>query len=199
MDNTDRITAIPKSFSPDSSQERYAIDADIFISAKNQPKTTKKFHNKDRRNAIIPTSNRPKNEQDLLTMHIIRQSSIFANNNTHDADVTNNNGGKPAVKSTIISESFVNFRTDQTLSDLRKAIVGDLIKNPKTFKGNKDDVNKWFEDIKHLLNIAHISDSIQLDIISYSLRGDALDWFKNNQSSFTTCSVFVRELKRASF
>ncbi|CAF3879488.1 unnamed protein product, partial [Adineta steineri] len=96
MDNTDRITAIPKSSSRGSSQKRYAIDA------------------------------------------VIRQSSIFANNNTHDADVTNNNGGKPAVKSTIISESFVNFRTDQTLSDLRKAIVGDLIKNPKTFKGNKD-------------------------------------------------------------
>ncbi|CAF1074002.1 unnamed protein product [Adineta steineri] len=146
MDNTDRITAIPKSFS-----------------------------------------------------RVIRQSSIFANDDTHDAEVTNNNGGKSVIKSTIISDSFVNFRTDQTLSDLYKAIVGDLIKNPKTFKGNKDDVNKWFEDIEHLLNIAHISDAIRLDIILYSLCGDALEWFKYNQSSFTTWSVFVCELKRASF
>ncbi|CAF0766302.1 unnamed protein product [Adineta steineri] len=69
MDNTDRITAIPKSFSPDSSQERYAIDADIFLSTKIQPTTTKNFHNKDRRNATIRTPSRPKNEQDLLIMY----------------------------------------------------------------------------------------------------------------------------------
>ncbi|CAF1359153.1 unnamed protein product [Adineta steineri] len=203
MDNTDRITAILKSFSRGSSQEQYAIDADIFISTKIQSTTTKKLHNKDRRNAIIPTPSRPKNKQDLLTMYskektnnkerivtlidnrsasLIRQSSIFANNDTHDAEVTNNNDGK----STIISDSFVNFETDQALSDLYKDIVGDLIKNPKTFKGNKDDVNKWFDDIEHLLNITHISDAIRLDIISYSLRGNALEWFKNNRSSFTT-------------
>ncbi|CAF0818376.1 unnamed protein product [Adineta steineri] len=131
----------------------------------------------------------------IMGLMVIRQSSIFANDDTHDAEVTNNNSGK----STIISDSFVNFETDQALSDLYKAIVGDLVKNPKTFKGNKDDVNKWFENIEHLLNVAHISDSIRLDIISCSLRGDALEWFKNDQSSFTTCSVFVRELKRASF
>ena len=77
------------------------------------------------------------------------------------------------------------------------AIVGDLIKNPKTFKGNKDDVNKWIDEIEHLLDIAHIPNAIRLDLISYSLRGDALEWFKNNRSVFTSWKVFVAELKRA--
>ncbi|CAF4804052.1 unnamed protein product, partial [Rotaria magnacalcarata] len=70
------------------------------------------------------------------------------------------------------------FVLDETINDLRKAIVSDLIKNPKIFKGGKDDVNKWIDDTEHLLDVAHIPESSRLDLISYSLRGDALQWFK---------------------
>ena len=78
----------------------------------------------------------------------------------------------------VITNSSLNI-LDQITNDLRKAIVEDLIKNPKVFKGSKDDVNKWIEDIEHLLNIAHVPEPSRLDLISYSLRGDALQWFKN--------------------
>ncbi|CAF1574988.1 unnamed protein product, partial [Adineta steineri] len=88
-------------------------------------------------------------------------------------------------------------QTDPILNDLRKAIVENLIKNPKTFKGEKDDVNKWLEDIEHLLEIAHIPHLTRLDLISYSLRGDALEWFKTNRSSFTSWNLFVTSLKKA--
>ncbi|CAF1493690.1 unnamed protein product [Adineta steineri] len=88
-------------------------------------------------------------------------------------------------------------QTDPILNDLRKAIVENLIKNPKTFKGEKDDVNKWLEDIEHLLEIAHIPHLTRLDLISYSLRGDALEWFKTNRSSFTSWDLFVTSLKKA--
>ncbi|CAF1509730.1 unnamed protein product, partial [Rotaria sordida] len=37
----------------------------------------------------------------------------------------------------------------------------------------------------------------RLDLISYSLRGDALQWFKNNKSALTTWSIFVQEIKKA--
>ncbi|CAF4735358.1 unnamed protein product, partial [Rotaria sp. Silwood2] len=113
----------------------------------------------------------------------MRSSSIFTSNATMNIEVTNDIGASSVTKSAVVIDSSANSESDRTLSDLRKAIVGDLIKNPKTFKGNKDDVNKWIEDIEHLLNIAHIPDNIRLDIISYSLRGDAWEWFKNNRSS----------------
>ncbi|CAF1495874.1 unnamed protein product [Adineta ricciae] len=87
---------------------------------------------------------------------------------------------------------------DPALSDLRKAIVGNLIKNPKTFRGGKDDVKKWLEDIEHLLEIAHIPSNTRLDLISYSLRGDALEWYKTNRLSFTTWEIFVSSLKKLS-
>ena len=131
------------------------------------------------------------------TSNVMRQSPVFSSNTTANIEVTNGVGENSAVNSAVVSNSSINSENDQTLSDLRKAIVGDFIKNPKTFKGNKDDVNKWIEDIEHLFNIAHISDSIRLDLISYSLRGDALEWFKNNRSLFTSWTTFVSELKRA--
>ena len=103
---------------------------------------------------------------------------------------------KPVMKSTV-GPSGDSVILDQTINDLRKAIVDNLIKNPKTFRGDKDDVKKWIEEIEHLLDVAHIPESTRLDLISYSLRGDALEWFKNNRSLFTSWSVFVSELNRA--
>lgn len=124
-------------------------------------------------------------------------SSSITSNATAHVEATNTIGESSVLKSIGISNSFINSDSDQTLSDLRKAIVGDLIKNPKTFKGNQDDVHKWIEDIEHLLEIAQIADPIRLNLISYSLRGDALEWFKNNRSLFTSWEVFVKELKSA--
>ena len=63
------------------------------------------------------------------------------------------------------------------MNDLRKAIVGNFIKNPKTFKGGKDNVKKWIEVVEHLLDLAHIPESTSLDLIFYLLRGDVLfEW-----------------------
>ncbi|CAF2102827.1 unnamed protein product [Rotaria magnacalcarata] len=110
---------------------------------------------------------------------------------------TNNIGERPVINSTIVSDSFSTSISDQTQNDLRKAIVGNLIKNPKTFKGGKDDVKKWIEEIEHLLDVAHIPDATRLNLISYSLRGDALEWFKNNRLLFSSWNIFVSELIRA--
>ena len=123
--------------------------------------------------------------------------SISNGNASANIEAANDVGEDSAAKSVVVFDSSTNSESDQTLSDLRKAIVGDLIKNPKTFKGNKDDVNKWIDEIEHLLDIAHIPNAIRLDLISYSLRDDALEWFKNNRSVFISWKVFVAELKRA--
>ena len=62
---------------------------------------------------------------------------------------------------------------DSVITDLRKVVVTDFIKNPKIFCGNKDDVTKWLQEIDHLMQTAHISHSNRLDFISFSLRRDA--------------------------
>ncbi|CAF3293289.1 unnamed protein product, partial [Rotaria socialis] len=86
---------------------------------------------------------------------------------------------------------------DETVNDLRRAIIDNLIKNPKIFKGGKDNVQQWIEEMEHLFEIAHIQDATKLDFVSYSLRGDALAWFRNHKSSLTSWKVFVLELKKA--
>ena len=58
-------------------------------------------------------------------------------------------------------------------------------------------MKKWIEEIEHLLDLAHIPESIRLDLISYSLRGDALEWFKSNRSSLTSWNIFVLKVKKA--
>ena len=80
-----------------------------------------------------------------------------------------------------ITNAMTNFANnspviiDQTVNDLRTGILWDLIKNPKIFKDEKDDIKKSIDDIEQLLKVAHISDSNRLELISYLLRGDTLE------------------------
>ena len=129
--------------------------------------------------------------------HFTHQPPALRSTAIVDFGATNIIGETLDNKSTkVITNSSVSI-LDQTTNDLRKAIVEDLIKNPKVFKGGKDDVNKWIEDIEHLLNLAHVPEPSRLDLISYSLRSDALQWFKNNKNLFTSWSIFITEIKRA--
>lgn len=143
------------------------------------------------------TSNESRTDRlfDLTSTNNNNQSTFVPVNVVHK-DVTNSFGEKYTHTVTSTDNLSSSFH-DPTLNDIRKAIVADLIKNPKTFKGAKDDVKKWLEDVEHLFEIAHISDSTRLDLISYSLRGDALEWFKNNKASITSWKAFVIEIRRA--
>jgi hypothetical protein len=132
-----------------------------------------------------------KSHQSSSTHHSLSQNS------ESNLGATKLIGESPVITQNTFSLNSSVSQTDPILRDLRKAIVENLIKNPKTFKGEKDDVNKWLEDIEHLLEIAHIPHSARLDLISYSLRGDALEWFKTNRSSFISWDRFVTSLKKA--
>ncbi|CAF1415405.1 unnamed protein product [Rotaria sp. Silwood1] len=176
FDSTDNISCQPK-----SSKIVINNSSDLSVSCQT------KFTNES--NQLVFN-----NSKSLASTHHV---PMFSSTAVDNLGVTNAVGEKPAIKSTTVSDSLSTSTFDQTLNDLRKAIVGNLIKNPKTFKGGKDDVKKWIEEIEHLLDLAHIPESTRLDLISYSLRGDALEWFKNNRSSLTSWSVFVLELKRA--
>ncbi|CAF3013793.1 unnamed protein product [Rotaria sp. Silwood2] len=127
----------------------------------------------------------------------ISQSCICRSNNIATNDTTKLIGDGSDTKSSVNTSSNDNLPLESVIIDLRKAIVADFIKNPKIFRGNKDDVTKWLEEIDHLMHIAHVPDSNRLDLISYSLRGDALQWFRNNQSTLTTWTTFVQEIKKA--
>ncbi|CAF3770783.1 unnamed protein product [Rotaria socialis] len=86
--------------------------------------------------------------------------------------------------------------SDAVTRDLRKAIMSDFIKNPRVFRGGKDSVKKWIEDIEHLMEIAHVPESTRLDLIPYALRSDALQWYKNNKSTLTSWTKFLEEIRK---
>ena len=86
---------------------------------------------------------------------------------------------------------------DQTTYVIHKAIVDNLIKNPKTFQGGKEDVRQWLEDIEKLVETAQIPDSHKLDLIPYSLRVKTRRWYKNTKATLTSWPIFAKELKEA--
>ena len=128
---------------------------------------------------------------------LIRQAPAFCSTAVIDVSATTTLGEMHATTSVNSSNNLSASECDRTLVDLRKAIVASLIRNPKTFAGGTEDVTKWIEEIEHLLEVAHIPESTRLDLISYSLRGDALEWCKNNKSTLSSWITFVTEIKRA--
>jgi hypothetical protein len=115
-----------------------------------------------------------------------------------DLGATDSSGDDPIHRSNISSSQNTLFNSsilDQTAYALRRAIVDSLIKNPKTFRGNKDDVKQWLEDIEQLFDTAQIPEGHKLDLVQYSLRGEASRWFRNNKSTFTSWKIFVKSLK----
>ncbi|CAF1015037.1 unnamed protein product [Rotaria sordida] len=84
----------------------------------------------------------------------------------------------PALQSIVTNHNTNNSTSnfDDVTNVLRKVLFQNLIKNPKTLQGEKDDVTKWLEDLEHLFDVAYIPDTNKLDIISYLLRGEVLQW-----------------------
>jgi len=131
------------------------------------------------------------------TLHLLNQKPLF-NSTTID---TVNGIARPVVpRSTVNAQNtLINMSdsfNDQILNDLRKVMVSDFFKNPKTFKGNKDDVMEWIDDIEHLFEVALISDHLKLNLISSTLRGDAMEWYKHSKNSIVSWEDFVREVKQ---
>ncbi|CAF4840330.1 unnamed protein product [Rotaria sp. Silwood1] len=128
---------------------------------------------------------------------LMSQSCLCSSNKVIVKDTTELNGDVSESKLTGNNSSTDNTSLNSVVNDLRKAILTDFIKNPKIFRGNKNDVIKWLEEIDHLMQIAHVPECNRLDLISYSLRGDALQWYRNNRSTLTSWSLFVQEIKKA--
>ena len=96
-----------------------------------------------------------------------------------DIGATKLSGDESESRSTIAPLSNISHNTsnlDQTTYVIHKAIIDNLIKNPKTFQGGKEDVKQWLEDIEQLFDTAQIPNDHKLDLISYSLRGEARRW-----------------------
>ena len=139
---------------------------------------------------------------------------------TNNSDLTNNLPPRPILRSTPIvdigttrpsSDESKNRSTnapltniphntsnlDQTTYVIHKAIVDNLIKNPKTFQDGKEGVKQWLEDFEQQFETAQIPDSHKLDLIPYSLRVEARQWHKNTKATLTSWPIFVKELKEA--
>jgi hypothetical protein len=126
------------------------------------------------------------------------QPPILRSTALHDLGASAVIGPAPVSRSNILpsQNSFFNAsQLDQTTHALRRAIVDSLIKNPKTFRGGKEDVKQWLEDIEQSFDTAQIPESIKIDLVQHSLRGEALRWFKNNKPTLASWSDFVKGLK----
>ncbi|CAF4927498.1 unnamed protein product [Rotaria sp. Silwood1] len=132
---------------------------------------------------------------DNLPPHPILRSTAIV-----DMGATRLTGDETENRSTVAPSSNISRHSsslDQTTYVIHKAIIDNLIKNPKTFQGGKEDVKQWLEDIEQLFDTAQIPDSHKLDLIPYSLRGEARRWYKNTKATLTSWPVFVKELKEA--
>ena len=115
-----------------------------------------------------------------------------------DLGATNVTGDAPLNRSNALASHNLLFncsQLDQTAYALHRAIVDSLIKNPKTFRGGKEDVKQWLEDIDQSFDTAQIPESLKLYLVQYSLRGEALRWFKNNKLTLISWTGFVKGLK----
>ena len=68
-----------------------------------------------------------------------------------DLGTTGTSGDDPSHRSNVASVQNTFLHTsilDQTAYALRRAVIDNLIKNPKTFRGGKDDVKQWLEEIE---------------------------------------------------
>ena len=141
----------------------------------------------------LGTSNRFDDSDSLPPRPILRSTTIT------ERGAARLPGDDPTIGRTFQSRnlSHTTGSLDQTTYVIHKAIIDNLIKNPKTFQGGKEDVKQWLEDIEQLFDTAQIPDGHKLDLIPYSLRGEARRWYKNTKSSLVTWSTFVKEIKEA--
>ncbi|CAF3714185.1 unnamed protein product [Rotaria socialis] len=125
-------------------------------------------------------------------LHSLKMSNVIV-----EPNATSSSGDASVLNHSSVTPNASTMSLDTITNGLRKAILQDLIKNLKLFRGGKDGVQKWIEDIDHLMEVAHVSDTNRLDLILYSLRGNALQWYKSYKSTFTSWNIFVQEIKKA--
>ncbi|CAM4835826.1 unnamed protein product [Rotaria magnacalcarata] len=70
----------------------------------------------------------------------INQTSVINSETTANLETTNTIGDVPVNKTIVTSNGLFTSVIDETVNDLRRAIIDNLIKNPKIFKGGKDNV-----------------------------------------------------------
>jgi hypothetical protein len=152
-----------------------------------------------RRNITFENSNKTNFSGLDLSEHLPPRP-ILRSTALGDMGTTSLSGDEPEIHSKITpsrSAHTITSNLDETTYVLRKAIVDNLIKNPKTFQGDKEDVKQWLDDLENVFDIAQIPDYHKLDLVPYSLRGEALRWYKNNKSTLNSWKTFVQELKEA--
>jgi hypothetical protein len=90
----------------------------------------------------------------------------------------------PVSRSNILASHnslFITSQLDHTSYALLRAVVDSLIKNPKTFRGGKEDVKQWLEDIEQAFDTAQIPESLKIDLVQHSVRGEALRLYKKKK------------------
>ena len=147
--NTRRYQSNPSSYSANQNNFTHNLLTSKTISFEDQQKTST--------NSFDLTDNLPPRP-------ILRSTAIV------DIGATRLSGDDFRNRSSMVPPSNISHNTsnlDQTTYVIHKAIIDNLIKNPKTFQGGKEDVKQWLEDIKPTLR--YCSNSRQSQIGSNSL------------------------------
>jgi hypothetical protein len=127
---------------------------------------------------------------------LTRQTPALYSTSIVNVRAANSLGEMHATTSVNSSTNVSVSDCDRTVNDLREESVSNSIGNPKTFKDGKVAMQKWIEEIQHFLEVANIPDSTRVDLISYSLRGDALERFNMIEQS---CLSLPRDPARKMF
>ncbi|CAF5225646.1 unnamed protein product, partial [Rotaria magnacalcarata] len=77
----------------------------------------------------------------------LNQTLVINSETTVNLGITNTIGDVPVKKTIVTSDGLFTSLIDETVNDLRRAIIDNLIKNPKIFKGGKDNVQQWIEEL----------------------------------------------------
>ncbi|CAF4951574.1 unnamed protein product, partial [Rotaria sp. Silwood1] len=222
-DNKRRKAILPTPHKPRKEYNLFVMNSKKDLNSQDQSKTLKDIRSqpcdKDTLDREIFSNNNNKciNTSNKL-LHIDSNceiaSSVVDNTNTQnreynvavkvdqqkDDDTYNkiNISNRPIKNSEEDNETDNQSQPDEHINDdgFDSFIIQNFVPFSGKQNGGKDDVKKWIEEIEHLLDLAHIPESTRLDLISYSLRGDALEWFKNNRSSPTSWSVIQFEVRK---
>ena len=121
-------------------------------------------------------------------------------NKTIHADLINLLGDKAVVvddQNTSLDPHDNHLSNSILSTTIAKALIDKFIKDPLKFSAGKENVITWIDEIEQQFNMMHLSNTDKLNLIHICLKGDVLQWFKQNKHKFTCWSIFVDEIKQS--
>ncbi|CAF3359308.1 unnamed protein product [Rotaria socialis] len=111
----------------------------------------------------------------------------FAPVSSKHQDISSIEKDKPSF---LVSSSLATLHLQQTIAD-------EIIKKPTYFRGSKDDVIDWLDNLEQRFKMAQWNDEQKLQYITVHLQDDAHRWWARVSGTITTWSSFIEAVTKA--